>query len=138
MALDKQNNKNTHKTEILTKEETLEHFQLYLESLGIQNSVDIVFSDNAIAPAAVTHNPKTLISQITISLPIVYTKDSIKGALNHEIGTHLLRTLNERKQTWFKKREKFGLLPYIETEEGLASLNTIIESAMNNEKKPYL
>ena len=123
---------------MLTQEETLQEFQVYLDALGIRNSVEIVFSSNAIAPTAVNHNPKTLITQVTVSLPILYCKEKIKGVMNHEIGTHLLRTLNERKQVWFKKRDKYGLMAYIETEEGLASLNTMIESAINGNKKPYL
>jgi hypothetical protein len=123
---------------VLTQEETLETFQQYLDVLGIRNSVEIVFNEAAIAPTAVTHNPKTLVSQITVGLPIVYCKERVKGVMNHEIGTHLLRTLNERKQIWYKKRDKFGLGPYIETEEGLASLNTMIECAMQGYKKPYL
>ena len=123
---------------ILTQEESLEQFQIYLDKLGIRNSVEIVFSSSAIAPTAVNHNPKTLISQITVSLPIIYCKERIIGVMHHEIGTHLLRTLNERKQIWYKKRDKYGLVGYTETEEGLASLNTMIELAISGRTKPYL
>lgn len=122
----------------LTEEESLEYFQIYLDRLGIRSSVEIVFSASAIAQTSVNHNPKTMISQIIVSLPIVHCKERIIGVMHHEIGTHLLRTMNERKQVWYKKREKFALSPYTETEEGLASLNTMIEVAMYGEKKPYL
>jgi len=58
--------------------------------------------------------------------------------MDHEIGTHLIRTLNETKQVWYKKRDKFNLKPFLETEEGLATLHTVIRLAMNRNKKPYL
>ncbi|OMJ71053.1 hypothetical protein SteCoe_30832 [Stentor coeruleus] len=122
----------------LSQSKTLEEFQVYLDTLGIRNTVEIIFSPSAIAPTAVTHNPKTLVSQITVGLPISYCKERIQGVMNHEIGTHLLRTLNERKQIWYKKRDKYGLGAYIETEEGLASLHTMLDSAFSGRRKPYL
>ena len=43
--------------------------------------------------------------------------------MHHEIGTHYLRRLNERKQPWFKQRQQFEMVNFLETEEGLACIN---------------
>ncbi|CAF1391187.1 unnamed protein product [Didymodactylos carnosus] len=52
---------------------------------------------------------------------------------NHEIETHYLRSFNEGLQPWFKDRAQFGLKDpncrqILTTEEGLASLHTLIEA----------
>ena len=47
--------------------------------------------------------------------------------LNHEIGTHYLRDLNEGLQPWRKRKEKFRIEDKNPTEEGLASLHTVLE-----------
>jgi len=50
----------------------------------------------------------------------------------HEIGTHLVRALNDGLQPWARKRQQFGLRPRqntradIAAEEGLATLNTML------------
>lgn len=123
---------------LLSKEETLAEFSCYLEKMNLSEVVNIVFSQTAIAPTAVRHNPKTGISQVTIAEPIVHRKNRIRGVMHHEIGTHLVRTMNEKLQVWHKKRNQFKLKGYIETEEGLASLNTNIEAAWTTGRKPLL
>ena len=47
---------------------------------------------------------------------------------DHEIGTHLLRFLNEDDQEWARRREEYNLRKdyCLQTEEGLASLNTLV------------
>ncbi|CAG9333155.1 unnamed protein product [Blepharisma stoltei] len=124
--------------ELLDQGQTINAIQTYVSELGLTGIVDIVFSEQAIAPAACSYNSKTKKGQVTISLPIIYRKNRIGGAMDHEIGTHLIRTLNETKQVWYKKRDKFNLKPFLETEEGLATLHTVIRLAMNRNKKPYL
>jgi hypothetical protein len=124
--------------ELLTQQETVDYFDAYMRNLNLDGMVNVVFSENAIAPTAVTHNPKNRTAQVTVSLPISYRRWKISGVLHHEIGTHLIRTINERKQIWHSKRAKFELMSYTETEEGLASLNTQIEAAMDSNRKPYL
>lgn len=124
--------------ELLTQEETVEYFDAYMRNLELDGVISVVFSEQAIAPTAVTHNPKSRTAQVTVSLPISYRRCRISGVLHHEIGTHLIRTINERKQIWYSKRAKFELSPYTETEEGLASLNTQMDAAMDSKRKPYL
>ena len=58
--------------------------------------------------------------------------------MNHEIGTHFLRKYNEKSQKWYKRRKKFHLSPYLQTEEGLAVLNQLISFIMDKTIPPLL
>jgi len=56
-------------------------------------------------------------------------ENSITSLLDHELGTHYLRHMNEGMQPWYFDRTKFGLCSpgrreLLEIEEGLASIHT--------------
>ena len=123
---------------LLTKEETVDSFEKYMNELGLPNMINIVFSHEAIAPTTINYYPKNKKCVATVSLPIFYRENRISGVLHHEIGTHLLRSLNDRNQLWNVKRKKYNLKPYVESEEGLATLHTNLESAFSLTRKPYL
>ncbi|XP_059926917.1 microtubule-associated tyrosine carboxypeptidase [Gadus macrocephalus] len=59
----------------------------------------------------------------------------LEGMLRHEIGTHYLRGVNNNLQPWSTAvgRKQFGLKPANPTEEGLASLHSVLLR-----KQPYL
>ncbi|KAJ8252179.1 hypothetical protein COCON_G00214910 [Conger conger] len=59
----------------------------------------------------------------------------LEGMLRHEIGTHYLRGVNNSLQPWSSAagRKRFGLKPANPTEEGLASLHSVLLR-----KQPYL
>nr|XP_024658958.1 uncharacterized protein KIAA0895-like [Maylandia zebra]XP_024658959.1 uncharacterized protein KIAA0895-like [Maylandia zebra] len=59
----------------------------------------------------------------------------LEGMLRHEIGTHYLRGVNNSVQPWAtaEGRKQFGLKPANPTEEGLASLHSVLLR-----KQPYL
>ena len=68
-------------------------------------------------------------------LPIKYSSEQIKNTLNHEIQTHLLRRINDSKQSWsgrIKKEPSFK-----ETEEGLATLHSYIDTKNKILKKTF-
>ncbi|XP_072365838.1 putative tyrosine carboxypeptidase MATCAP2 isoform X3 [Scyliorhinus torazame] len=52
----------------------------------------------------------------------------LEGMLRHEIGTHYLRGLNNNLQPWcnWNGRKKYGLKPINPTEEGLASIHSVL------------
>ncbi|XP_038628272.1 uncharacterized protein KIAA0895 homolog [Tachyglossus aculeatus] len=52
----------------------------------------------------------------------------LEGMLRHEIGTHYFRGLNNTQQPWGKwnERRRLGLKPINPTEEGLASLHSVL------------
>ncbi|XP_056628051.1 microtubule-associated tyrosine carboxypeptidase [Triplophysa dalaica] len=59
----------------------------------------------------------------------------LEGMLRHEIGTHYLRGVNNGMQPWATSvgRKQFGLKPANPTEEGLASLHSVLLR-----KQPFL
>ncbi|XP_077977833.1 microtubule-associated tyrosine carboxypeptidase 1-like [Glandiceps talaboti] len=78
----------------------------------------------------------------------LWLKDSVDNAYlrergitclaDHEIGTHFFRSLNDGLQPWYSSRDRFGLRsvksqPLLETEEGLATINTHFQA-----KIPFL
>ena len=52
----------------------------------------------------------------------------IEGLLRHELSTHYVRSVNNMVQPWAKNkdRKKFKLYPVNPTEEGLASIHTVL------------
>lgn len=102
---------------VLTKQEVETAIHDYLRELGLEDSMQLKFSREFLARTSVHKN------QISIRLPIDHREHSLQGVLNHEIGTHYLRNLNEMKQPWYQRRADFGLGPHLETEEGLAVLH---------------
>ena len=95
-----------------------------MSDLGLSNMLSIVFSNDSIAPTSINYNPRTHKCIATVSLPIMYREYCISGVLHHEIGTHLIKSLNDVKQPWSNKRRKFNLSLYVETEEGIATIHT--------------
>ncbi|KAK3595221.1 hypothetical protein CHS0354_021536 [Potamilus streckersoni] len=54
---------------------------------------------------------------------------------DHEIGTHFFRSYNDGLQPWYADRTRFGIrglgsLEQLRTEEGLAAVNTVLNSKM--------
>jgi len=71
-------------------------------------------------------------------------KHEVRQFVAHEIGTHLLRVVNDELQPWrgSSGRKKFGLhanstREFRETEEGLATINTVLHSG-GGAKSRYL
>lgn len=52
------------------------------------------------------------------------SKVQIQGICDHEVGTHLLRMMNDDHQVWHGRRERYKLANPWTTEEGFATLNT--------------
>ncbi|XP_075796669.1 microtubule-associated tyrosine carboxypeptidase 1 isoform X2 [Pelodiscus sinensis] len=59
----------------------------------------------------------------------------LEGMLRHEIGTHYIRGVNNARQPWHSAqgRKRYGLKPANPTEEGLASLHSVLFR-----KQPFL
>ena len=54
------------------------------------------------------------------------SRSMVQSILDHEIGTHLLRMMNDEAQPWHDHRERYHLSNPWVTEEGLATLNTYL------------
>ena len=124
--------------ELLTKEDTKQIFTEYIRSLGLENNINLAFVENTVSPTAITHDSKGK-STIIIGLPIEYRRNRIQGVLDHEIGTHYIRKYNDSFQIWAgPHRKRYLSIPCIVTEEGLASINQLVNSALNKENRPLL
>lgn len=99
--------------------------------------VQICLKPNQVAPTSVSHDPKTGKSQVNIRDPPEYNRGRILGVLDHEIGTHYMRRLNEKQQIWYKKRDKFEMKQCLATEEGLACVNQMVRTVWDG-KHPFL
>jgi hypothetical protein len=105
---------------ILSRDEVVTAINDYLKELNLQDTMMIQFSRNFIARTSVHDNI------IRLRLPIEHREHSLQATLNHEIGTHYLKNLNDLVQPWHKKRSEFGLHEHLETEEGVAVLHFYI------------
>jgi len=127
----------------LSEEALLQQVDSYLQENDLEGKVDVAFNENALAPAAMggAHG-----STLIIGWPIRQREHRFWGVLNHEIGTHCLRRLNDRQQCWHKSKRKrkdkkknedaTDCVPdshsppafrhCLRTEEGLACINTIV------------
>jgi hypothetical protein len=81
---------------------------------------------------------KTGKCKVNIALPVEYTAERIKGVLHHELGTHYIRRINEKQQVWYTNRKKYEMKNCIVTEEGLACINALYDTALEKKFKPFL
>ncbi len=94
----------------------------YLALQKIDHELDVRFSPQFMARTGVNaENGRCLLK---IKLPMLYQADSFQDVLDHEIGTHVFRWLNEFQQPWHNRRQDFQLADHVETEEGLAILHS--------------
>lgn len=49
-----------------------------------------------------------------------------------------MRKYNDKKQIWYKDRKAYELKNYMATEEGLATLNQLLDKALNPKRQPFL
>lgn len=98
----------------------------YLTEHGVLDDITVQFNPQLLASASFMKKA----SQLNIR-PQGLRRHWIQGMLNHEIGTHYLRERNNQMQPWGqagkKGRSQFGLADKNPTEEGLASLHTVLE-----------
>ncbi len=86
-----------------------------------------IVKEESIATAAnVLQSKKTLL----VRKNDVFSKTFVKRLIIHEIGTHVLRAENGRKQPY--QLFMIGLPAYLKTEEGLAVLNEDLNGLMTN------
>jgi hypothetical protein len=91
--------------------------QNYLAKLGIAERYEIVWSKAAITRCTIAKN------HITFRIGADFSPETLQGILDHELGTHALRRINDEKQPWHDHRKKFELSNHLITEEGLATVH---------------
>jgi len=97
----------------------------YLAKHGIEHEITVIFDPQLVARASFTKKAGNLRIR-----PQGLRRNWIQGMLHHEIGTHYLRDRNDKLQPWARERngrKKYRLEDKNPTEEGLASLHTVLE-----------
>ncbi|MFZ1721491.1 MAG: tyrosine/phenylalanine carboxypeptidase domain-containing protein [Microgenomates group bacterium] len=104
----------------LTQQQVSEVITAFLEMHDLQDRYQQVWSSSFVA--------RTTISSDTIKLrlPVAFRKEGLRGMIYHEIGTHALRRINYEAQPWLNKKKEYGFGSYLTTEEGLASLHSLL------------
>lgn len=115
---------------LVTGNELLKAMKEYVQLLDLEHIVIFRQTLNALALANVL-KPGSLDRKLIVhynpeaTLPL----SLVPGVCAHELGTHLLRMINDDLQVWRKAgRKKYRLSCHMATEEGLATLNTLVAS----------
>jgi hypothetical protein len=109
----------------MTRAEVESQISEYLKKEDLHNRVKVVSSSNFIARTSVA-NLQDHTFQLRLRLPYDYRKETLVPVLSHEVGTHVMRWINEFQQPWYKHRRDYGMKEYLSTEEGLAVLNAML------------
>lgn len=104
----------------VTQEEVAQKVTQFLDMHGLKERFKISWSSSFVARTTITTNT------IKLRLPVDFRKLSLLGMLYHEIGTHALRRINYEQQPWYQKKTELGFNNYLKTEEGLATLHSIL------------
>jgi len=96
----------------------------YLAEHNIADKVEIRTVDNMLAAAYVSKSSddKYVVNIANGSI----STNMVQGICDHEVGTHLLRMMNDEHQVWHGHRDRFRLINPWTTEEGFATLNTYL------------
>eukprot|EP00057_Strongylocentrotus_purpuratus_P031431 XP_784562.3 PREDICTED: uncharacterized protein KIAA0895-like [Strongylocentrotus purpuratus] len=100
-------------------------FKDFVTAEGLDNQVHLNLTPDLLSRAVMTR----LRSRPTMNVNSkVLRKGWARGLLQHEIGTHYMRSANNRYQPWHNNRgrKRHCLLPMNPTEEGLASLHSVL------------
>ncbi|XP_056438334.1 putative tyrosine carboxypeptidase MATCAP2 [Gadus chalcogrammus] len=97
----------------------------YLEKEGCVGQIVVHVTEDLLSRASMT----VVSGRPTLTINLCTAREHwLEGMLRHEIGTHYLRSLNNSQQPWSGSagRRRHGLRPPNPTEEGLASLHSVL------------
>ena len=119
---------------LLSFEEVGREVHAYLEREGLAGTITVNYIDSAASPTSMNGD------RLNIRVPCLYRAWRTEGTLAHEIGTHYTRRTNDALQPWHgkKQRKKFRLSGFLETEEGLATLNNVLHESREPHLRPYI
>ncbi|XP_069824743.1 microtubule-associated tyrosine carboxypeptidase 1 [Dendropsophus ebraccatus] len=104
----------------------------YMQKDSCSGEVVVQLTEDLLSQAVMTNEN----NRPTLTINLLGARQHwLEGMLRHEIGTHYLRGVNDAQQSWHgsESRKHFGLQPANPTEEGLASLHSVLFR-----KHPYL
>jgi uncharacterized protein (TIGR02421 family) len=109
-------------SEQITAEEAKSHFEQAVKEYGFSCKVDI--AKNIASKVLVLNAKKT----IKLRKNSFYSKESLAALINHEIGVHMLTTINARLQPL--KLLRIGMPVNTQTQEGLAILSEYLSGCL--------
>jgi hypothetical protein len=104
----------------------------FLDMHGLKERFKLVWSNSFVARATITNNT------IKLRLPVEFRQLDLLSMIYHEIGTHALRRINYEQQPWFQKKKKYEFKNYLQTEEGLAALHSLLPQNFQLAYQPAL
>nr|XP_051703144.1 microtubule-associated tyrosine carboxypeptidase 1 isoform X1 [Oryctolagus cuniculus] len=118
--------------QLLTKCQIWSIVRKYMQKEGCVGEVVVQLSEDLLSQAVMMVEN----SRPTLAINLTGARQYwLEGMLRHEIGTHYLRGVNNAQQPWHSAegRLRYGLRPANPTEEGLASLHSVLFR-----KQPFL
>ncbi|XP_029975863.1 uncharacterized protein KIAA0895 [Salarias fasciatus] len=97
----------------------------YMEKEGCVGEIVVQVTDDLLSRASMT----VVNSRPTLTINTATAREHwLEGMLRHEIGTHYFRGINNGQQPWSSSqgRRRLNLKPLNPTEEGLASLHSVL------------
>lgn len=113
----------TYSGDRITCDELVSRVRDYLEDLNLLDKVEIRTWPNMLSAANVV-KPAPEGKYIVNLTQNPVTEVMVESICDHEIGTHLLRMLNNEHQVWSGCRDRYNLIDPWVTEEGFATINT--------------
>jgi hypothetical protein len=104
----------------LDQEDVTAKINDFLAMHNLEEKLSIIWSHSFVSRTTINAE------HIKLRLPIEFRREGLLGMLYHEIGTHALRRVNYEQQPWYRMKKKYGFSSYLVTEEGLASLHSIL------------
>lgn len=95
----------------------------YLRDHNLEDKVEIRIVEGMLSAANVLKGQTDEKYVVNIAKGPI-SKPIIQSIADHEVGTHLLRMMNDEHQIWHGVRERYRLANPWTTEEGFATLNT--------------
>ncbi|XP_078731967.1 putative tyrosine carboxypeptidase MATCAP2 isoform X4 [Lampetra fluviatilis] len=111
--------------DVLSPRRIWAHVRTYMEKEGCLGEVVVSLHDDLLSRASMTVQN----GRPTLCINTAAAREHwLEGMLQHEIGTHFLRGLNGARQPWGRPsgRRRFALRPANPTEEGLASVHSVL------------
>lgn len=110
---------------LLSKSRIWHNVKKYMEKEGCMGEIVVQVTDDLLSRASMT----VVNSRPTLTINISTAREHwLEGMLRHEIGTHYFRGINNWHQPWSSSlgRKKHNLKPLNPTEEGLASIHSVL------------
>ncbi|XP_045915289.1 uncharacterized protein KIAA0895 isoform X2 [Micropterus dolomieu] len=111
--------------QLLTRSRIWHNVKKYMEKEGCMGEIVVQVTDDLLSRASMT----VVNSRPTLTINVSTAREHwLEGMLRHEIGTHYFRGINNCHQPWSSSvgRKKHNLKPLNPTEEGLASIHSVL------------